>query len=71
MKTLSLVGVLLMVLGILSFVVPLPHREHHGVRLGDARIGVETESSDKLPPAAGIVLLGGGVIALILGMRKN
>ncbi len=71
MKTLSLVGVLLMVLGILSFVVPLPHHEHHGARLGDARIGVETESSDKLPPAAGIVLLAGGVVALVLGMRKN
>jgi hypothetical protein len=71
MKALSLVGVLLLVLGVLSFVVPVPHREHHGVRLGDARIGVETESSDKLPPAAGIVLLAGGVVALILGMRKS
>jgi uncharacterized membrane protein HdeD (DUF308 family) len=71
MKALTLVGVLLLILGLLSFVVPVPHREHHGMRFGDTRIGVETENRDKLPPAAGIVLLAGGVVALILGLRKT
>jgi hypothetical protein len=71
MKALTLVGVLLLRLGLLSFVVPVPHREHHGMRFGDTRIGVETENRDKLPPAAGIVLLAGGVVALILGLRKT
>ena len=71
MKVLPIVGVLLLVLGILSFVVPVPHRENHGLKIGDAKISVETESSDKLPPAAGIVLLAGGVVALILGLRKT
>ncbi len=70
MKALPLVGILLLVLGVLSFIIPVPHREHHGVKFGDAKISVETESSDKLPPAAGIVLLAGGVVALVLGMRK-
>jgi hypothetical protein len=71
MKPLALVGVLLLVLGALSFVVPVPHRDHHGMRIGDARIGVETEHHDMLPPAAGIVLLAGGVLALVLGLRKS
>jgi hypothetical protein len=71
MKALPLVGVLLLVLGALSFVVPVPHRERHGVRIGDAKIGVETENSDKLPPAAGVVLLAGGVLALVIGLRKT
>jgi len=71
MKALTLVGVLLVVLGILSFVVPVPHSESHGVKFGDAKISVQTESSEKLPPAAGIVLLAGGVLALILGLRKT
>ena len=71
MKALPLVGVLLLVLGILSFVVPIPSREDHSVKIGDAKIGVQTESSQKLPPAAGIVLLAGGVVALILGLRKT
>jgi hypothetical protein len=71
MKALPLAGVLLLILGILSFVVPVPHSESHGVKIGDAKIGVETQSSEKLPPAVGIVLLAGGVLALVLGMRKT
>jgi len=70
MKALPLAGVLLLILGVLSFVVPVPHSESHGVKIGDAKIGVETQSSEKLPPAVGIVLLAGGVLALALGMRK-
>lgn len=71
MRALPLAGVLLLVLGVLSFIIPVPHRERHGVKFGDAKISVETESSDKLPPAAGIVLLAGGVVALVLGLRKS
>jgi hypothetical protein len=71
MKALPLVGVLLLVLGVLSFVVPIPHSENHGVKIGDAKISVETQNSEKLPPAAGIVLLAGGVLALVLGLRKT
>lgn len=71
MRALPLVGVLLLVLGILSFFVPIPMRETHSVKVGDAKFGVQTESSQKLPPAAGIVLLGGGVLALVLGLRKT
>ena len=50
MKNLVFVGVLLLVLGVLSLVVPIPHREDHGVRIGDTKIGVQTESSERLPP---------------------
>ena len=64
-------GIVLLLLGALSFIVPIPHSEDHGVKIGDARIGVRTEHSDRLPPAAGIVLLAGGVVALIVGMRKS
>jgi hypothetical protein len=71
MKALPLVGVLLLVLGALSFFVPMPHHEHHGMRIGDARVGVETEHHEILPPAAGIVLIAGGVLALVVGLRKS
>jgi hypothetical protein len=71
MKNLALVGVLLLVLGLLSFVIPIPHRENHGLTIGDTKIGVQTQSSEKLPPAVGIVPLAGGVIALVLGSRKT
>lgn len=70
MKTLPIVGVLLLVLGVLSFVVPVPHQEKHGIKVGDAKFSIQTEDSEKLPPAVGIILIGGGVVALILGLRK-
>jgi len=65
-----MIGALLLILGVLSFVVPLPSREDHSVKIGDAKIGVSTESSQKLPPAVGIILVAGGVGALLFGMRK-
>jgi hypothetical protein len=71
MKNLALVGVLLLALGLLSFLVPIPHRENHGVKIGDAKIGIQTEHSEKLPPAVGIVLLAGGVLTLVLGSRNT
>ena len=71
MKSVSMIGLVLLLLGILSFVVPIPRHENHGVKIGDTKIGVQTESSEKLPPAVGIVLLSGGVLALVLGSRKG
>jgi hypothetical protein len=69
MKALLLVGVLLMVLGILSFFVPVPHSEHHGVNLGDAHIGVTTEHDEKVAPAVSIVLVVAGAGLMIAGRK--
>lgn len=64
MKPLALVGVIVLLLGILSFVVPIPHMHHHGVSVGDAHIGVTTEHDEKAPLALSVVLIvvGGGLI---------
>ncbi len=70
MKALPIVGTLLLILGILAFIIPVPHQEKHGVKIGDAKFSIQTESSEKLPPAVGIILIGGGVVALIAGLRK-
>jgi hypothetical protein len=71
MKPLPIIGVLLLLVGLLCFAVPIPQWENHGVRIGDTKIGVQTESSEKLPPAVGIVFLAGGVLSLVLGFRKT
>jgi len=63
MKALMAVGIILLVLGLLSFVVPVPQTEHHGVSIGDAHVGVTTEHDRKIPMAASIamVVLGAGL----------
>ncbi len=70
MKALMPVGVLLVVLGILSFFVPVPHSEHHGVNIGDAQVGITTHEDEKVSPTVSIVLIvvGGG---LMIAGRKN
>jgi hypothetical protein len=70
MNSVRVVGLLLLVLGLLSFVVPVPHSEDHSLKIGNAKIGVQTQSSERLPPAVGIVLVAGGVLALVLGSRR-
>ena len=71
MSSVSFVGVLLLLLGLLALVVPVPHRDDHSVKIGDTKIGIQTQHSEKLPPGVGVVLLLGGVVALALGARKT
>lgn len=71
MKGLGLVGVLLVVLGVVAFLVPIPQRHEHSVRIGDARFGVQTEDSRKLPMPVGIALVASGVVVLLLGNRRS
>jgi hypothetical protein len=71
MKGLTLVGIVLVVLGLLAFVVPIPHREDHSVKIGDAKIGVQTQENERLPPAVPTVLVIGGVICLVAGGRST
>jgi hypothetical protein len=71
MTSVSFLGVLLLLLGLLALVVPVPHRDNHSVKIGDTKIGVQTQHSEKLPPGVGVVLLVGGVVGLALGARKT
>ena len=71
MKNVSLIGILLLVLGVLALVVPIPRRENRSLKVGDTKIGIETKTREKLPPAVGIVLLAGGALAWVFGARKT
>lgn len=46
MKALPVLGVLLLILGALAFVIPLPHRDDHSVSVGDAKFTLQTESRE-------------------------
>ena len=70
MKPLLLVGVVVVVLGIFSFFVPLPHSEHHGVNLGDAHVGITTHHEDMVPPVVSILLVVVGAGLMIAGRKS-
>ena len=69
MKALLLIGVVLLVLGVVSFFVPFPHSEHHGVNLGDARVSITTHDDEKVPPVVSIVLVVVGAGLMIAGRK--
>ena len=70
MKTLMLVGIAVLVLGIVSFFVPVPHSEHHGVNIGDAHVGITTHHDNLVPPVVSIVLVLVGAGLLIAGRKS-
>ena len=71
MRPLFVIGLVVLVLGIMSFVVPIPTSQTHGAKIGDATIGITTHSSEKLSPVIGGVLCLAGVVLVIAGSRKS
>jgi len=71
MRMLFGVGLVVLVLGLLSFFVPIPHTEHHGVSAGDLHVGVNTEHSDRVSPVISVVLMVAGAGMMIAGKGKN
>jgi len=70
MKMLLYAGLLLIALGIASLVVPIRHSETEGIKVGDAKIGVETSHSERVSPIVSVVLIAGGITLSIAGARK-
>ena len=71
MRILLLAGLLLVVLGIASLVVPIPHTETHGIKAGDLNIGVQTSHSERVSPVISAVLIAGGIALTIAGARAR
>jgi hypothetical protein len=70
MKPLLGVGLVVLVLGILSFFVPLPHSEHHDISAGDVHVAVTTEHSDRVRYALSIVVVVVGAGLLKAGRKS-
>ena len=71
MKALFAVGLIILVLGILSFFIPVPHTERHGIDAGDVHIGVNTKHEDLLPPVASIALVVVGAGMMVAGRKMG
>jgi len=71
MKVLLYAGLLLVVLGIASLVVPIPHTETEGIKVGNANFGVQTSHSERVSPIISVVLIAGGIALTIAGVRSR
>jgi len=66
-KVLFWIGLLLVVLGVLSLFVPIPHTEHEGFSAGGFKVGVETRHNEIVSPVVSAALILGGVGLIIAG----
>jgi hypothetical protein len=71
MKGLSWLGLVLLVLGLASLVVPIPHREKEGVKVGGASIGIETRHDEKVSPIVSVVLIAAGAALMLAGKKAG
>lgn len=71
MKILLYAGLLLIVLGVASLVVPIPQTETQGIKIGDAKLGVQTTHSERVSPVISVVLIAGGIALSIASSRAR
>jgi hypothetical protein len=71
MKIFLVAGLILIVLGIASLVVPIPRSETQGIKIGVASIGVKTSQSERMSPVVSLVLIAGGIALSIAGARDR
>jgi drug/metabolite transporter (DMT)-like permease len=72
-KPITLIGVVLIVLGVLALVyqgITYTTREKV-VDLGPLKITADKEKNIPLPPVLGILALAGGVVLVVVGARKS
>jgi len=71
MKGLFWLGLLLLILGIASLFVPIPHTEKEGVKVGGASIGIETRHEEKVSPIISAVLIVAGAGLIVVGKKAS
>ena len=71
MKMLLVAGIVLVVLGIASLVVPIPHTETEGIKAGNINLGVQTSHSERVSPIISAILVAGGIALTIAGSRTG
>ena len=71
MRSLLFIVIALLVLGIASLFISIPHTENHGIKVGDSQLGVQTQTSERIPMPASIALILGGVVLVAVGARSR
>jgi hypothetical protein len=71
MKALFFIGLIVMILGIASLVVPIPQSQREGLTVGGVSLGVETRHQEKVHPALSAVMILGGLGTMAAGRRRT
>ena len=71
MKMLFWIGLVVLMLGIVSLLVPIPRNERESFKVGGMSMGVETRHSEKVSPIVGAVMILGGAGMMIAGKRRS
>ena len=71
MKSLFWIGTVLLVLGIASLFIPIPHTEREGVKAGGISLGIETRHEEKLPPIASGLMIAAGAGMMIAARSRT
>jgi len=70
MRLLVIVGIAVLLLGILSFVVPIPISKTREVKAADASVTITTRHHEMLSPVVGSIVCAVGVLLVFVGSRK-
>ena len=71
MKQLFWIGLVLIALGMLSLVVPIPHNERQGFSAGGMSVGIQTQHSERVSPIISAVLILGGAGMAVAGKGRK
>ena len=71
MKTLFWVGLASVVLGLLCFLVDVPHTERQTFQADGIRLGVSRTEEHKLPAPVGGTLIVVGLALMVVGSRER
>jgi hypothetical protein len=71
MKALFFIGLVVLILGIVSLVVPIPRSEREAISIGGVSLGVDIRHEEKVHPAVSAVMILAGFVAMAAGKRKT
>ncbi len=71
MKALFGIGLAVLIFGVLSLFVPIPHRERNDLKVGDVSFGITTQHDEKVSPVVSAIAILGGAGMLVAARARR